>query len=168
METSNSNFHVTDKILASAGKRLANFIIDYIVKNIVLFILFFIIILIDQFLGDGSIAFWAQSINKLEEMLIGFVLLLVYYTVMESVTKGRTIGKYITNTKVVDKKGNSLGSDVILKRTLCRIIPFDAFSFLGNNPRGWHDSLSDTYVIDVKKFQAEKQKQINLNELGNN
>lgn len=168
METNPSNFYVTDKTLASAGKRLANFIIDYIVKNIVLFILFFIVIFIDQFLGDGSIAFWAQSINKLEEMLIGFVLLLVYYTVMESLTKGRTVGKYITNTKVVDKKGNSLGSDVILKRTLCRIIPFDAFSFLGNNPRGWHDSLSDTYVIDVKKFNAEKQKQTNLNELGNN
>jgi len=32
-------------------------------------------------------------------------------------------------------------------RTLCRYIPFEPFSFLGNKPIGWHDSLSKTLVV---------------------
>jgi uncharacterized RDD family membrane protein YckC len=36
----------------------------------------------------------------------------------------------------------------IVIRSLVRIIPFEAFSLLSPNPRGWHDTLSDTIVID--------------------
>ena len=75
-----------------------------------------------------------------------FVLVLIpYYYFFEHFT-GRTIGKYISKTMVVDKNGNNPNKISILKRTLARIIPFEGISFFGNE-RGWHDSLSKTYVI---------------------
>ena len=38
----------------------------------------------------------------------------------------------------------------VLGRTLCRIIPFEAFSFLGTPPKGWHDVIPKTMVVSVK------------------
>lgn len=49
------------------------------------------------------------------------------------------------------KNGEKPSFSVIFKRTLCRLIPFDGFSFLGS--RGWHDSISDTYVVEKKSLE---------------
>lgn len=76
------------------------------------------------------------------------LLLFVYYFVMETVFKV-TLGKIFTRSIVVNRRGQKAGSWDILKRALCRFIPFDALSFLFND-RGWHDQLSDTYVIHDK------------------
>jgi uncharacterized RDD family membrane protein YckC len=35
----------------------------------------------------------------------------------------------------------------ILGRTVSRFIPFEAFTFLTNDKRGLHDTLTETYVI---------------------
>lgn len=92
--------------------------------------------------------------------------LLVYYAVVESVTGGRSVGKYVTKTKAINQYGQRLDIGTVLKRTLCRIIPFDPLSFLGSVPRGWHDSLSDTYVVDIEKFEAAIKKKNDLEEIG--
>ncbi|OXG09556.1 RDD family protein [Flavobacterium araucananum] len=63
---------------------------------------------------------------------------------------GRSFGKLMTGTIVVDKNGIKPGFDVIFIRTLCRLIPFDPLSFLGKSGRLWHDSLSNTYVVNKK------------------
>ena len=68
---------------------------------------------------------------------------------MESLT-GRTMAKLITRTKVVMENGDKPTFEVILTRTLCRLIPFNWISFLGDDGVGWHDSLSKTRVISVK------------------
>jgi len=52
---------------------------------------------------------------------------------------------------VVDDQGAQPGVSSILRRSLSRLVPFDAFSFLGNYARGWHDKWSNTWVIDEKK-----------------
>jgi len=36
----------------------------------------------------------------------------------------------------------------IAQRTLCRLIPFDALSFLFNDSVGWHDTLSKTRIVN--------------------
>jgi len=43
--------------------------------------------------------------------------------------------------------GNKPSFGLILGRSLSRIIPFDALSFLGANAIGWHDTISKTRVI---------------------
>ena len=86
--------------------------------------------------------------------------------VFETIT-GRTLGKYITNTKVLTEDGQKPEADKILYRTLSRMIPFEAFSFLGDEGRGWHDSLAKTVVVDVKKYNEIVELQNSLSEIGN-
>lgn len=161
------NKSILEKSKASGGKRFANYIVDYIVQLILFSGIMIVIVLLQLYLtGSNSIGVWFDSISKVEEYLFGYVMLLVYYFAMESLAKGKTVGKLITNTKVVNLSGETPDAGNILKRTFCRMIPFNALSFLGNEARGWHDSISDTYVVDVKTFELEKQKQFALEEIG--
>jgi uncharacterized RDD family membrane protein YckC len=79
-------------------------------------------------------------------MLFGVIMYFIYFAGMEIVF-GRTIGKLLTGTRVVNNSGEKPAVGQILGRTLSRFIPFEPFSFLGNEGRGWHDSLSNTYVV---------------------
>lgn len=68
----------------------------------------------------------------------------IYFFVFE-VLFASSPGKMLTQTRVSDKSGNKAGLIAILKRTLCRLIPLEAFTFFtGYN---LHDKLSNTYVI---------------------
>jgi uncharacterized RDD family membrane protein YckC len=41
-------------------------------------------------------------------------------------------------------------------RTLVRFIPVEIFSFFNSNSRGWHDTLSVTYVVNKHEFLAKE------------
>lgn len=56
--------------------------------------------------------------------------------ITEILLKGKTIGKYITKTIVVMEDGSKPKASDIVLRSLCRLIPFDAFSFLGTEGKG--------------------------------
>lgn len=71
----------------------------------------------------------------------------LYYVGMEFAFQ-RTVGKFITGTKVLMADGSKPGFGAILKRTFCRLIPFDAVSFTFMK-EGFHDSLSGTKVVKV-------------------
>lgn len=92
-----------------------------------------------------------------EEIIISYLIFpvayLIYLLVFEFIF-GRSLGKIITQTKVVSTKNKGkLTGNQILIRTICRLIPFDGFSFLSNRPRGWHDSIANTEVIDSPLFK---------------
>jgi uncharacterized RDD family membrane protein YckC len=67
------------------------------------------------------------------------------------------VGKWITQTIVVDENGEKPNSETILVRSLCRLIPFNAISFLGISGRGWHDTISKTYVVNKKLLDEKKR-----------
>lgn len=83
------------------------------------------------------------------QMVVGYFIFFAsyigYYALMETKYQ-KTIGKWITKTKVVNKNGTKPQGGDILRRTFCRLIPFDRISFLFT-PNGFHDRLSDTTVI---------------------
>lgn len=108
--------------LASAGQRLGNSIIDAIIYYILIFAYAFLIGALGVFDGMGE----SSGIFILTIYLLPFV----YYVGMETVF-GKTVGKFVTGTKVVTADGDKPELMAILGRTLCRLIPFDAFSFLG-------------------------------------
>jgi uncharacterized RDD family membrane protein YckC len=91
--------------------------------------------------------------------------MVLYYSITESLFS-RTIGKLITKTIVVDINGEKPASGIIIKRSFCRLIPFNHFSFLGGNTRGWHDSISNTYVVNKELFEAKKKQFYELDEIG--
>lgn len=130
--------------LASGGIRFANYLIDLVAY-------FLMSLLIGIFLGliailTNSDISWLDNMGKLTEYFLGFVIMSSYYIFFEALF-GQTLGKMITKTKVVDENGDKPSFERIMTRTLCRFIPFEAFSFLSSNAVGWHDSLSKTRVV---------------------
>lgn len=115
--------------------RFANYFVDRI------------IILVLSFIMGAIIAFSGySSISRLESYLVSFTVIILYFTIMEGVT-GRTVGKFITGTIVVNEQGYKPEFSQIIGRSFCRLIPFEAFSFLGDSHSGWHDTITKTKVI---------------------
>ncbi|RBA27496.1 RDD family protein [Flavobacterium tibetense] len=166
METSIKKVKITPQMYASKGKRFANFIIDYIGQLIIGGAIGIAMAIISEITGDYEYVAWIDTMGTLGEYALGIVILIVYYMVFETIT-GRTLGKYITNTKVLTEDGQKPEADKILYRTLSRMIPFEAFSFLGDEGRGWHDSIAKTVVVDVKKYNEIVELQNSLSEIGN-
>jgi uncharacterized RDD family membrane protein YckC len=166
METSVKKVKITPQMYASKGKRFANFIIDYIGQLIIGGAIGIAMAIISEITGDYEYVAWIETMGTLGEYALGIVILIVYYMIFETIT-GRTLGKYITNTKVLTEDGQKPEADKILYRTLSRMIPFEAFSFLGDEGRGWHDSIAKTVVVDVKKYNEIVELQNSLSEIGN-
>lgn len=159
-------FEVTQEMLASNWQRLGNYLVDVIVHYIIIFSLSIIVAILASLAGNDSILIWMQNMSDLDSYIIYFAVMLPYYVFLESYTS-RTIAKYLTKTMVVMKDGSKPDLGTAFKRTLCRIIPFDPLSFLGNSGRGWHDSISDTYVVKKDIFEREKELFNSLDEIGN-
>ncbi len=122
--------------------RFFNFVVDYIA---VIFFAFITVIII-------GIAFGEQGIEYLKtypDFIFGLFIYLTYYIGFEAIT-GRTIGKYIAGTKVVNEMGEKASFKQILIRSICRTIPFEPLSFFGAMGRGWHDSMPDMYVTKCR------------------
>lgn len=139
-----------ERVQASATKRFFNMIIDYIVFYLLTIVFVFISALVGAMLfpEEAESMLAESSSNQLWMYVLMYMAYVFYYTTLEVVT-GRTVGKLITGTHVVDKDGKLPSLGVIFRRSLSRIVPFEAFSFL-SNARGWHDAWTDTWVVEKK------------------
>ncbi len=154
-----TEFRVTNEMLASKSKRLANYFIDRIILYLFFAVLVFLAVIIAELLGSESVIqvlYDLENMNPLLDTLVTTIAFIILYFILESISQ-RTIGKLITQTKVVLENGEKPPPETIIIRSLCRVIPFEPFSFLGNIPRGWHDTLSKTYVVDIKIFEEQKR-----------
>lgn len=152
----NSIYTLDDKLLASNGKRLLNYILDVIFIFLLIIILAFFFAIFASLFDWSELLFWMTNMSDLEGEVVFVMIMIVYYMVTEGIF-GRSLAKVITGTIVVDENGVKPGFAAVLKRSLSRLIPFEVFSFLGSAGRGWHDSLSDTYVVDKKALAEEKK-----------
>jgi len=129
-----------ENTLIDSAKRFGSWFIDSICF---LFLVFLHAMVLDTWLGvmpeGGSDWF----------VIYFFILYVLYHLVFESFF-GKTPGKFLTKTKVVNKEGEKPSFQQLLKRNLSRLIPLDPFSFLFSK-RGWHDMISETYVVFDKK-----------------
>lgn len=126
-------------------KRFGHYIVDLVIVYLLLIVLAVILMIINQNFVEQS-QFFFQGIS--------FLLSSIYYIVCENFWQ-RTPGKFLTKTIVIDEYGNkpSLKSNLI--RNFSRLVPFEAFSCLGE--RGWHDQWSNTYVVSIDEY-AELRK----------
>lgn len=94
-------------------------------------------------------------LDEVRDNVYGFIIMMMYYVPQEAIF-GRTMGKLVTRTKVVDLNGNKISFMKALGRTLCRFVPFEGFTFLGGKgrPHGLHDKLPKTKVITLIKARA--------------
>ncbi len=88
----------------------------------------------------------------LNYMLLSLFITFCYYLILET-TSSATVGKLLTNTRVIQTNGEPLSAFTAFKRSLCRLIPFNALSFLFYQNTGWHDTISNTMVITKTDFE---------------
>lgn len=160
-----NRYVVKEQVYASQGKRFVNFLIDR-----GLFFAFFLILglaigVIAEQTQDYQFVILLDEINPIADYIVTGLLLAVYYIVLEGKYQV-SLGKLVTQTIVVDQYGEKPEMSSIVKRSFCRMIPFDHLSFLGSAARGWHDSISKTYVVDKKILNEKKLLFHELNKIG--
>ncbi len=151
------NFHKDTFTDASKGKRLANYLIDGFGYLCFAFVvgLFLGYATLDTGYEETIFSEEPTAASKIIDYIFGIIVILTYYTTQEYFLKGKSIGKFITKTRAVTIHNEQLSFSNALGRSACRIIPFEAFSFLGEKNNGWHDSISKTKVIDDIGWENE-------------
>lgn len=126
--------------------RVIAYIIDSIILEVVLFVIAF---LISMSSGEPVVMAMGGPLMS----IIGLVLGLGYWSVMESSAKQATIGKMIIGAKVTDEAGNRISFMRALGRTVAKIlstiillIGFIMVAFTGKK-QGLHDKLAGTVVV---------------------
>ena len=114
--------------------RFGHYIIDHIVRSFIMVTCAFLLEGISPNSGNGI-------------LLAYLIPYLLYYPLMEFYY-GKTVGKMLTKSTVVRADGGKITLGQAVGRSLCRFIPFNAFSFLGVTAIGWHDSISQTRVVN--------------------
>ncbi|MCD1116125.1 RDD family protein [Chryseobacterium turcicum] len=158
---------IIDRHRATKGMRFVNILVDRIAFNLIFFALGLAGGILDGIFGIYYFTkFFDQlaELGRVADIIITSIIFFFYIFLIEYFTKGRSLGKYITGTKVImtDGKEPTLGDYFI--RNITRLVPFDALSFLGEN--GWHDNWSDTRVINIKNYEAEKQAKNEIDAIG--
>ncbi len=135
-------------VRADTGKRLANYIIDFIGFYVLAFAVAVLVGLLspDTLNGiadDDPVNFGGQ--------LLTLVLYGLYMGLVEAIFKGKTLGKLITGTRAVNLDGSPISTTTAFTRGLCRSVPFCAFSALGSPCNPWQDRWTDTMVMDERQ-----------------
>ena len=126
---------------AKASLRFANRLIDVVLIFYTLFLN-----LSSFYLFFRRFIFLSESPKLIIFLEIPFLLL--YYIILEGIFN-TTAGKCATGTTISNASGERPNFGQIVVRSFCRLIPLEAFSFFSAGARGWHDSISETYVVQA-------------------
>lgn len=135
---------------ASGLKRFLNYIIDIIDFGVILIIIFFALRLI----SPEAIHFvqYQQENNPLPTALVYLLAYALFMGLAEYFYKGRSIGKFITKTRVVNTNGSpNISLKTTLSRGFIRAIPFSFISAFGNPCCPWQDKWTNTMVVNDPK-----------------
>ncbi len=134
-----TNEQKVNKNIVSSFTRFLNFIIDFFCLNIVFVVLVFVLGIFITVLPEN------EGILSFFFILIYIATVVFYYSFME-IKFQKTVGKFLTKTKVVKITGEKPDNSEIITRSFYRLIPFDRISFLFTR-NGIHDYLSKTKVV---------------------
>ena len=157
---------IVDDNRATKIVRFANYFIDYLV----LYLFFFVLGVVGTLLTYVDVYFiydWVMDESpgrKLLDSLVSISIYFLYLFGVETLTKGRSLGKLITGTKVVAIDGAVPTTKDFFIRNVSRLVPFDALSFFGNT--GWHDNWSETRVVKIKDFENAKKSASEIQDIG--
>jgi len=150
------NFQSVALTQAGSGKRLANYIVDLI--SFYVFMYFFSYVIVEVSM-DLAIIMYAEPEyggRPLLAQLINMGFYGFYMGLLETLFRGRSLGKLITGTIAVNEDGTRINGRKALLRGLCRAVPFNALSALGTPCYPWHDKWNNTYVVGYADFSANQ------------
>ena len=127
----------TREMLASRWRRLVNLVVDiggFFLLTVIVGTLISLVYpaLLLQLQGPAAMVFDAA-------------IFFLYYAPFEFLT-GRTLGKFLTGTRVVSDVGSPPSLGQVAMRSVLRLIPMEAFTFFARGP-GLHDRGSRTRVV---------------------
>ena len=126
--------------IAGKGRRFGTYVVDKVCCS-----------MLSAFGGLASVMLFgeeaARPCRSRWNFLVALLIVTLYYIFFEGLW-ARTPGKFVFGTVVVNEQGGRPSLGQIVGRTFSRLIPFEAFSFLGE--RGWHDSIPKTFVVLAK------------------
>lgn len=154
-ETNRKPFKVTEELMAKPEQRFLNWVLDTVA--LIFIVLFFVVVIsvVAKSYGNKTVIPYIM-LHPIGQYTFVSIIRLLYYICLET-WFGRSIGKFATKTIVVDENGERVTHEVILIRSLCRLIPFYEISFLFNPNRWWHDTISKTYVVSKKLLDEKKR-----------
>jgi uncharacterized RDD family membrane protein YckC len=123
--------------IVESGRRFGYFIIDSIFLYIIQIVLTFLLLFLTENLPPVARSILLQVVS-----LIAWY---GYYFLFELYMQ-QTPGKMILGYVVINNRAQDPAAGKIALRTICRLIPFEAFSCLSEKG-GWHDRFSGTYVV---------------------
>ena len=139
--------------LVTGLARFGHYIIDAVIIGVILIVL-------DFTLPDGIYPSYSPGFEfngfviNLIPSLDNIFITVAYYFMCET-TMQRTIGKFATNSIVINEYAESPKSGSLIVRSFSRIVPFEAFSCFSD--RGWHDRWSKTYVVTTSERDTLKK-----------
>jgi len=119
------------------GTRVINFLIDTAIISLISFIVNKVLLF--------YVVYW--SFTYIDPLLIFALVLFIYYFIFESIW-ARTPGKWLSYSKVVDKKGLKPHFGKIFLRSIVRLTVIDCF-FIPFLNKTLHDYVSSTEVVEV-------------------
>lgn len=123
--------------MVGIGTRVLNFLVDTIIIAIISILSF----------NGYNLMVMFYELEPFNYGWFFFGCTFIYYTIFEFAF-GRSIGKMLSYSKVVNAAGKKPGFLVIVLRSAIRIILIDAF-FIPFLDRTLHDFVSKTYVVEV-------------------
>ncbi|MBF8457295.1 RDD family protein [Kaistella sp. G5-32] len=147
--------------------RFINYLVDFAFSLLIMWFLLGVFAVLKYYILGVAIEKTADELENMDPLIDRIFTLLAYAFIMflkEFATKGRSLGKLITGTKVVKTDGSELTMLDFLKRNFIRAVPFDQLSFLGST--GWHDNLADTAVVRKRSFENAKSLESELELIG--
>ncbi len=133
-------------VAAKWPKRVFNRLTDLLVMALI-FLPFLRWIIRTNFVREIGYSLKNEFLMRVVIYLFIALLQVIYYFVFESIFQA-TPGKFLTGTRVVTEDGGKPTVKQIFKRTVTRIVPFEAFSIFGQL---WHDTWSETYLVNEKR-----------------
>jgi len=135
-------WHLRETVYAEKYIRIVNFLIDYLS----IYCLATIVGICVGYISSSEYLFFnSHQFNPFLDYVIVTSTLIIYFST-EYLFNGKSLAKYLTQTRVVHNKNAEISFKVYLLRTLWRMVPIDLFSFLHNDC--WHDRFSNTRVIN--------------------
>lgn len=129
--------------LAPLYLRAANFLIDYL-SIYCLSTVFGI--MVGYLTSIQYLFFNANQFNPFWDFIIFTFTLFVFYST-EYLFNGKSLGKFLTQTRVRHNVEMEISFKTYILRTLWRAMPLELISFMPGINEHWHDQFSDTCVV---------------------
>jgi uncharacterized RDD family membrane protein YckC len=139
--------------LVTGWLRFGHYIIDAIIIGLILFGLN-IVVFHGVYLGVSPSLEINGIVYHLIPSLDTIVVTVAYYFICEQ-TMQRTIGKFATNSVVINQFAEAPNYGSLIGRSFSRLVPFEALSCFSD--RGWHDRWSTTYVVTTHERDTLKK-----------